>query len=41
MLNGLEIRNEREKQKERQAVKDTLRVIRANHEDGGPEEDGT
>jgi len=39
MLNGLEIRDKRERQKERQAVKDSLRVIRQNDEDGGPEEE--
>ena len=41
MLNGLEIRDERERQKERQALKDTLRVIRPKGEDGGPKEGGT
>ncbi len=37
VLNGVEIREKREKQKERQALKQSLRVIRRNGEDRDPE----
>ena len=39
VLNGVEIREKREKQKERQAIKQSLRVIRRNGEESDPEED--
>lgn len=39
MLKGVEVREEREKQKERQALKQSLRVVRRNGEDRDPEED--
>lgn len=39
VLNGVEIREKREKQKERQALKQSLRVIRRNGEESDPEED--
>ena len=38
-LNGIEIRQKREQEKQRQAVKDSLRVVRQNSEGGGPEEE--
>lgn len=38
VLNGVEIREKREKQKERQALKQSLRVIRREGEDRDPEE---
>ena len=41
MLNGLEIRDEQERQDQRQAVKASLRVVRAKGEDEGSEEDVT
>jgi hypothetical protein len=40
MLNGLEIRDRRERQKHRRAVKDTLRVVKPNA-DEDREEDAT
>jgi hypothetical protein len=39
MLSGVEIREKREKQKERQALKKSLRVVRRNGEDGDQDED--
>jgi len=41
MLNGLEIRDERERQEQRRAVKNSLRVVRTKGEDEGSEEDAT
>jgi len=41
MLNGLAIRDEREKQEQRKALKDSLRVVRTKAEDEGPDEDAT
>jgi hypothetical protein len=41
LLNEVELRDKRERQKERQAVKDSLRVVRQNPEDGEREEDAT
>jgi len=41
MLNGLEIRDERERQGQRKALKNSLRVVRAKSEDEGAEEDET
>jgi len=38
-LNGIEIRQKREQEKKRQAVKDSLRVVRQNGQEGGPEEE--
>jgi hypothetical protein len=38
MLNGLEIRGEREKQEQRRAVKSSLRVVRGNGDDDPEEE---
>ncbi len=41
MLNGLEIRDERERQEQRRAVKNSLRVVRTKAEEEGSEEDAT
>ena len=41
MLNGLEIRDEQERQDQRQAVKASLRVVRKNAEEDGSEEETT
>ena len=41
MLNGLEIRDEREKQEQRRAIKNSLRVVRKNAEEESSEEDAT
>jgi len=40
-INEIELRDKREKQKQRQAVKDSLRVVRQNDEGGDPEEEET
>jgi len=39
MLKGLEIRDKREKQEERQALKKSLRVVRTDSDDSDLEED--
>jgi|GEM_PF-1480481 len=39
MLNGLEIREERERQEQRRAVKGSLRVVRNSTEEDGSEEE--
>jgi len=41
MLNGLEIRDKRERQDQRRAVKDSLRVVRTKGKDKGSDEDAT
>ena len=41
MLNGLEIRDERERQDQRRALKGSLRVVRSNAEEDGSEEGTT
>jgi hypothetical protein len=41
MLNGLEIRDERERQEQRRAVKNSLRVVRTNTEEDGSEKERT
>ena len=41
MLNGLEIRDERERQEQRRALKGSLRVVRTKAEEEGSEEDAT
>ena len=38
-MNEIEVRDKRERQKERQALKESLRVVRAKVGDKGPEED--
>jgi thiamine monophosphate synthase len=40
-MNWIEVRDKTEKQKERQALKKSLRVIRAEVNDKAPEEDAT
>ena len=41
MLNGLEIRDERERQEQRRAIKNSLRVVRTKGKGEGSEEDAT
>ena len=39
MLKGLEIRDQRERQKDRQALKKSLHVVRSSGDENGPGED--
>jgi hypothetical protein len=39
LLNEVELRDKRERQRERQAIKDSLRVVRKKGQEGGKEEE--